>query len=113
GKSGNLVGSLTISQLTPTFTVSPASFNLAPKATQSEMVTYTPDATIDIATVVINSNDPLHSTLNVNLVGHGVAGRLGAPATVTLSGPTGAAITGNLVIKNTGRGLLVVSFPTL
>jgi hypothetical protein len=114
GKPGNLVGSLTVSQLTPTFTVSPSTFNLAPRATQSETVTYTPDATIDTATVTISSNDAVHGSVKVDLTGRGLAGQLSAPAAFMISGPTGVGtVTANLTIKNAGRGLLVISFPSL
>jgi hypothetical protein len=114
GKPGNLVGNLAVSQLTTTFTVSPSTFNLAPKATQSVMVTFTPDATLDTGSIVINSNDLIHGTLNVKLSGRGFPGQLAAPANFAMSGPTGAGtVTANLTIRNTGRGLLVVSFPSL
>jgi hypothetical protein len=114
GKPGNLVGNLTVSQFTSTFVVSPSTFDLAPQGTQSETVTYTPDATIDTATVIINSNDAVHGTVNVNLTGRGFAGQLAAPASLTISGPTGkGTVTANLSIRNSGRGLLVISFPSL
>ena len=111
GKTGNLIGTLTLSQPSPFSLTTSTSFDIAPHAAATETVTYLPDATVDSATITINSNDAKRGALTVKMTGRGFAGKLQAPASFTISGPTGGAMAmSNLTIKNTGKGMLTGSW---
>jgi hypothetical protein len=112
GKTGNLIGTVTISQPGSAFNLTtPASFNIAPHAAATETVTYTPASLNDSAMMTISSNDPKRGSLAVKLTGRGFAGKLSAPASFAISAPTGGGtVMPNLTIKNTGKGLLTGSW---
>ena len=104
----NLTG--TVAMLDPSgtgvFTVTPDSFNLAPGQSQPETVIFAPSETINTGALIISSNDPTRPTAGVSLSGSGLAGKLSAASSFTISGSVGQTIQGNLNIKNTGKGLL-------
>jgi hypothetical protein len=117
GKTGNLMGNVEVSNPSPSaFTISPSALNVAPRGSQTEMVIFTPGTAslTNTATVTINSNDAKNPVFSVNLSGRGFAGRLVVPASFVIRAPTGgAAVIANLTLRNAGRGLLAVSWPTL
>jgi len=114
GKPGNLIGNLTISQPGSAFNITTSStFNLAPRAISTVTVTYQPSATTDSAMLMINSNDATRGMFQVNLKGRGFTGKLSVPASFTIRGSVGTPTPANLTIKNTGKGLLTGSFPSL
>jgi hypothetical protein len=111
GKTGNLIGSLTLAQPSAFSITTSSNFDIAPHAAATETVSYTPDATSDTAMLMINSNDATRGALEVKLTGHGFAGKLSAPASFTISGPPdGMPVTSTLTIKNTGKGVLTGSW---
>jgi hypothetical protein len=113
GKTGNLIGNVEVS-IPSAFTISPSALDVPPRGSQTEMVTFTPGSLTNTATVTINSNDAKTPVFSVNLSGRGFGGRLVVPASFVIRAPTGgAAVTANLTLRNTGRGLLAVSWPTL
>ncbi len=111
GKS-ELVGTIAIDppQSTSVFSVTPSTFDLAPKKSQTETVTFIPDptsgTTTNTAAAIINSNDAARGTINVALNGKGLAGKLSVKAAVNLKGTVGETTEVDLPIKNTGKGML-------
>jgi hypothetical protein len=107
---GNLTGSLQVSIADPSqasvFSVAPDSFNIAPKQSQSETVTFAPNEPSNSAALIISSNDGTQPTVGVRLTGTGLTGKLKVPGTFTIMGPVGQTIPANLVIKNAGQGIL-------
>jgi Pro-kumamolisin, activation domain len=107
---GNLAGSVQILIAPPSrtsvFSVTPGSFNLAPGASQTETVTFTPDAPADSAMAIVVSNDATRPTTAVNLIGVGAGGALSVPKTFTITGAAGQTVQASLTIKNSGKGLL-------
>ncbi len=67
---------------------------------------FAPSETINTGALIISSNDPTRPTAGVSLSGSGLAGKLSAASSFTISGSVGQTIQANLNIKNTGKGLL-------
>jgi hypothetical protein len=115
GKTGDLIGAATVT--TPSaFTISQNSLDIAPRSTLTETITFTPGSTstTNTGSVTITSNDPKNPTFTVNLSGRGLPGRLVAPASFVIRAPTGGAPTiGDLTVRNAGKGLLTITWPTL
>jgi hypothetical protein len=106
----NLIGSATLrfddSSQAGVYVVSPATFNLAPRGSQIETVTFRPDASSDIASILIASNDETRPLISVVLDGNGAPGKLSVPRTFKIVGSVEHPIQTNLTIKNVGKGLL-------
>jgi hypothetical protein len=119
GKTGNLIGSLNLTQTGTAFALTTSTtFNIAPHAAATQTITYMPASTRDLATITINSNDAKNGVLDVTVSGHGLVGQLSAPAAITIVGDTiGQPTMATLTIKNVGGGLLTGSWsavmPTL
>jgi hypothetical protein len=116
GKTGNLIGNVGFAQQSSAFTISQTALNVAPHASATEVVTFTPGTagTSNTGMLVILSNDAKNPMFNVALSGRGLAGHLVAPAAFVIRAtPGGPTVVGNLTIRNNGRGLLTVSWPTL
>jgi hypothetical protein len=116
GKTGNLIGTASMTGASTSFTISQGPLNIAPRGSTTETVTFTPGttSTTNIGTLVILSNDAINPIFNVTLRGRGFPGRLVVPASFIIRATTGGpTVTANLTIRNAGRGLLSVSWPTL
>ena len=116
GKSGNLSGTVSFALPSSSFTISQSALDIPPRGSMTEMVTFTPGTTttINAATLVISTNDQRNPIFNVTLRGRGLTGRLVAPASFVIRALTGGPpVTPNLTIRNAGRGLLTVTWPTL
>jgi len=116
GKSGNLTGTISFALPSSSFTISQSALDIPPRGSMTEMVTFTPGTatTINAATLVISSNDQRNPMFNVTLSGRGLTGRLVAPASFVIRALTGGPmLIANLNIRNAGRGLLTITWPTL
>jgi hypothetical protein len=106
----NLIGSATLLFNDPSqagvYVVSPTSFNLAPRGSQIETVTFSPKAATDTASIVIASNDQSRPLISVVLNGTGAPGKLSVPKAFKITGLVGRTSQTNLTIKNVGKGLL-------
>jgi hypothetical protein len=113
GKTGDLIGTALVT--TPSaFTISQSSLDIPARSTVTETITFTPGSTTNTGSVTITSNDLKNPTFTVNLSGRGLPGRLVAPASFVIRAPTGGAATiGNLTVRNAGKGLLTITWPTL
>jgi hypothetical protein len=112
GNTGGLIGniSLTNNQAGTAFVLSsPGPFDIAAHGSLTETVTFTPDATLDGATLSITSNDPTKGVINLNLTGTGLPGKLSVPKTLTITSKGGAPGMADLVLKNVGKGILMGS----
>lgn len=116
--SGNATLTGTVTRAAGTsaeFTVAPASFSLAPGASQLVTATYAPSAVgADTGSLTVASNDPSTPSVTVALSGTGVA----APApSIALDPPavdlgpvvTGSTGTATVAVRNTGSATLDVS----
>ena len=111
GKSGNLVGdiSLTNNQAGTAFKLSaPGPFDIGAHGTLTEIVTFIPDALSDSAVITIISNDPTKGTVHIAVTGSGLPGKL-AVKNLTITSVGGATGMSNLILKNSGKGLLTES----
>jgi sugar lactone lactonase YvrE len=115
GKSGDLIGGVSLSNNQPgtAFTLSSSGpFDIPPHAELTLTVTFQPDATADSATIMVESNDPAKSAFNIPVTGSGLPGKLSIPKTLTLrSSGVGVRATANLILRNVGKGMLLVSVP--
>jgi hypothetical protein len=97
------------------FTVAPASFTVAPGASQVVTVTYAPSAVgADTGSLVVTGNDPATPTVTVTVTGSGVAAPAPAIVLVPASVDFGPVVTGSsasraVAIQNTGSAVLNVS----
>ena len=110
GKTGDLIGTLTLSQPSAFSITTSTSFDIAPHAAATETVSYTPISIKDTATIAVTSNDAKRGSLAVKLTGRGFAGKLSAPASFAISATNGTTVMPTLTIKNTGKGLLTGSW---
>jgi hypothetical protein len=115
GKPGALTGTIALNNNQPgtAFSLSsPSTFDVPEHGTLTETITYTPDATSDTATLVIESNDSTRGALNIPVSGTGLPGKLSMPKTLTIAS-TGVDVQGtaNLVLKNVGKGALTINVP--
>ncbi len=97
------------------FTVTPASFTVAPGATQVVTVTFTPDAVGAAAgELTITSNDPLDPAVTVALAGNGLAtpGIAVYPTSLTQGVPFGGQRQRTVTISNNGDGELNFTIPS-
>jgi len=98
------------------FSISQSALNIPPRGTLTEVVTFTPGttSTTNSAMVTINSNDAKSSIFQTRLNGRGLPGRLVVPASFVIHATSGgAAVMANLNVRNAGRGLLTIMWPTL
>ena len=113
----NLIGSATLliddPSIAGVYAVSPQTFNIKPKGSQVETVTFSPNGSSDIAGIVITSNDETRPLISVVLEGNGAPGKLSAPKTFRITGPVGKMTLTNLTIKNIGKGLLSGGWETV
>jgi len=118
GKAGDLVGNISITNSQPgnAFVLSaPGPFDIPVHgAAMIETVTYTPDGLTDGAMITVTSSDPAKGTINIPLTGKGLAGKIVAvPRTITFTSTgIGQPVMKNLVLKNTGKGVLMGSVST-
>jgi Abnormal spindle-like microcephaly-assoc'd, ASPM-SPD-2-Hydin/HYDIN/CFA65/VesB-like, Ig-like domain len=97
------------------YTVSPATFSLAPGGSQLVTVTYTPvDTVADTGSIVVTSNDSAHPSGSVSLTGVGTTVPLPAialsPAALDLGTVNvGASSSRTAQIQNTGAAALTVA----
>jgi hypothetical protein len=107
---GNLLGNIQVLIDPPSrsavFSVTPNTFNIPPGQSLPESVVFQPDTPVNAALAIISTNDATRPTIGVVLSGSGVAGKLVAPATFTMSAPAGTSIQPSLTIRNTGKGQL-------
>lgn len=115
GNTGGATGTVTALGVTgadfaPTGPATP--FTVAPGASISVPVTYTPSAVGNgIGTLALTSNDPNHPTLNVSLTGNGVAPHIGVTplaadfGTLTIGGNA----TRSISITNSGGAALAIT----
>lgn len=110
GKSGNLIGSVTLNQSATVFDVSnPGLFSIPARQSMTENVSCIPDALNDAATLDITSNDPARGNLSVSLKCRGLAGKLSVARSVSITGAVGSPAKASITIKNTGNGVLTGS----
>jgi len=109
-KKGTLTG--TVGTLSAPYTVEAGegSFTLHPGQTEPVTIEFAPTLPpgADKATLVIQSNTPKHPVETVKLTGTGAAGTLSVPASLVFptTKSTVPASHKNLIIKNTGLGVL-------
>jgi hypothetical protein len=115
GKPGDLTGNISLSNNQPgtAFTLSSSGpFDIPAHETLTETITFMPDATADGAMLLIESNDPVNGALNIPVTGSGLPGKLSMPKTLTITSKgVGLQGTAKLILRNAGKGLLMVSVP--
>jgi hypothetical protein len=113
-KTTTLRGTITVPS--GPFSATPnGAFQLMPHVSQRVTVDFTPtDAMAHMEDLVINSNDPSHSSVNVSLSGTGEAGELSAPASIKFPATkVGATASRTEVLRNRGKGTLTGSIAAL
>jgi hypothetical protein len=101
------------------FGVSPGGhFDIPAKnAPTVETITFTPDVTSAGATLSITSNDPKNGSINIQVSGTGLSGKLLVPRTLVITATATGAVgrqtftpgTAKLVLRNVGKGVLTGS----
>lgn len=114
--TATLTGSVALAQATTAeYAVAPASFSLAPGASQTVTVTYAPvDTTADAGSLVVTSDDATTPSVTVALQGTGTDAALPSialsPASVDFGSTTvGGSASRSVQLQNTGAAALTVT----
>ena len=111
--TGTLAGSVE-DVIAPFQITAGGTFSLAHNQKGPVTITFSPTAATNYTeTVTIASSDSAHPSISVELTGTGLPGTLSAPHTVSFKAAPNASTTGTITIKNSGKGVLMVTIGAL